>query len=403
MLKSGHASAYARAGGVPVAKLVPQPLDAAHYQPPPVKARARRVRLAAKSKARATAAPMVVDGPESPFTPTLSGSILAQTASLTAMQPGTVAAPTAPPTDCARPAPTLFWGDRTKSLSMPTLQAGPSSQLERAQAISRLPGLGGIPIKLIHTVLRRIEGRSDSLVEDDAGTSRAWGSDNSQSTIDENSLPPVMETSTTEAPELPHAAAISEFIPLVEQQYEPFLPAGQPESGPTTGAWDWMTTLDFLLEATAPLMESPTVEVPTMEQQTTAELPAAEPEQQPLTSLTIEESEGPTPIEEGSRITVVLDEESAEEEPSAALEYLLDLEHSAAVEAARSETRLSPPTREEIERSLCPLPNDPGQSTEFGCGTDISGAGMGELRKFVARLQEDEWKGFIDFSYLVKA
>ncbi|KAH9967115.1 hypothetical protein BJV74DRAFT_869077 [Russula compacta] len=209
-----------------------------------------------------------------------------------------------------------------------------------------------------------------------------------------------METSTTEAPELPHTVSISEFIPLVEQQHEPFLPAGQPESGPTTEAWDWMETLDFLLEVTAPLVEPPTVEVPIMKQQPTAE-PPAEPEQQPLILLTIKESEGHTPIE-ASRFTDVVDEESAEE-PSAALEYLLDLEYSAAVEAARSETRISPPTREEIEGSLCPLPNYRCQSIEFGCGADVGGAGMGELEQFVASLQDDDWKAFIDFNYLDKA
>ena len=137
-----------------------------------------------------------------------------------------------------------------------------------------------------------------------------------------------------------------------------------------------------------------------MEQPYKAE-PPAKPEQQPPTPLTIEESEGPTPIE-NSRIIGVVDEKSAEEEPSAALDYLLDLEYSAAVEAARSETRISPPTREEIERSLCPLPNDMGQSTEFGCGADIGEAEMGKLGQFVASLHDD-WEGFIDFSYLDKA
>jgi hypothetical protein len=287
-----------------------------------------------------------------------------------------------------------------KSLSMPTQQAGPSSLLERAQEISQLPGLGGIPIQLIQRVLPRIEEHSKSWVEGDAGTWRAGGSGSSQATVDENPLPPVMEESTVEAPELPHTTSIPESIPPVEQQHEPFPPARQPESGPMMGARDLLNTLDFLLEVTAPLMEPP-VEVPTMEQPYKAE-PPAKPEQQPLTSLTIEESEGPTPIED-SRITGVVDEESAEEEPSAALEYLLDLEYSAAVEAARGETSISPPTREEIERSLCPLPNGTGQSTEFGCGADIGGAGMGELGQFVAGLQDDDWKGFIDFSYLDKA
>ena len=80
-----------------------------------------------------------------------------------------------------------------------------------------------------------------------------------------------MEESTAEAPELPHIASIPESIPPVEQQNEPFPPAGKPEPE----AWDRLNTLDFLLEVTAPLKESP-VEVPTME-------PPAEPEQQPPT------------------------------------------------------------------------------------------------------------------------
>ncbi|KAH9977471.1 hypothetical protein BJV74DRAFT_888450 [Russula compacta] len=247
---------------------------------------------------------------------------------------GTVAAPTAPPINSARPVPTVFWGDRTKSLSTPTLQAGPSSLLERAQEISRLPGLGGFPIKLIQSVLPMIEEH-----------------------IDENPLPP----------ELPHTTSIPE-------QHEPFPPARQLESGPMAGAWDWPNTsdLDFLLEVTAPLMEPPV--------------------EQPLTSLTIEESEGPMPIED-SRITDVVDEESGEQEPSAALGYLLDLEYSAAVKAARSETRISPPTHEEIERSLCPLPNGTGKSTEFECGADIIEAEMGKVGQFVASLQDDDWEG----------
>ncbi|KAH9992231.1 hypothetical protein BJV74DRAFT_795823 [Russula compacta] len=303
MPKSGHASAHARAGWVPKAKPVPQPPDATHYQPPPVKARARRVAQAARSKARATARPMVVDGPESPLILT-------------------------------------------------------SSLLERAQEISRLPGLGGIPIKLIQSVLPMIEEHSKPWVEGDAGTWRAGGSGSSRATVDENPLPTVMEESTAEAPELPYTASIPE-------QHEPFPPAWQPELGPMTGAWDWRNTLDwdFLLEVTAPLMEPP--------------------------------------VE--ARITDVVDEESGGQEPSAALEHLLDLEYNAAVKAARSETRISPPTREESERSLCPRPNGAGRSTEFGCGADIVEAEMGKLGKFGASLQDDDWEGFIDFSCLYKA
>ena len=81
---------------------------------------------------------------------------------------------------------------------------------------------------------------------------------------------------------------------------------------------------------------------------------------------------------------------------------IFDLEHSAAVEAVRSETKISPPTREEIERSLCPLSNDTGQFTKFGCGADIGEAEMGKIGKFVASLQDDDWEGFIDIGYLDK-
>lgn len=100
---------------------------------------------------------------------------------------------------------------------MPALQAGPSSNLERAQAISRLPGLGGIPIKLIQKLLPRIENSSNSRVEGDAGISGTGGSASHQSTADENLLPPVMKASTTEAPELPHTASIPESIPPVDR------------------------------------------------------------------------------------------------------------------------------------------------------------------------------------------
>jgi hypothetical protein len=71
-------------------------------------------------------------------------------------------------------------------------------------------------------------------------------------------------------------------------------------------------------------------------------------------------------------------------EPSAALEFLLDLEHSQAVEAGREENPFVPPTREEIERSLC-LPSNANLSTELA-----QGAGMGGI-----------WTGGLDFGGLL--
>ncbi|KAH9997734.1 hypothetical protein BJV74DRAFT_249958 [Russula compacta] len=267
MLRSGGASAYAGGGGVPVAKPVPQPHDGAYYQPPPVKARARHVALAARSRARARTMPMVIDAPTNPFTPTLSST------------------------------------DPTQSAWSPALQAGPSSELaRRAQEISQLPGLGGIPIGLIQQVLPRLEEGSNFWVAGDAGTSWTGNSGSSQSTVYENPLPPVTEeASTTEAPELPYPTSIPVSLPL--EQPEPFTSAGQLESELTMG-WDLLDTLAFP-QVMAPPMEPPTVEPP----------PPVEPEQPTLP--TTDESEVPTQSEHSS-ITDVVDEPSAQEEPSAA-------------------------------------------------------------------------------------
>ncbi|KAH9983553.1 hypothetical protein BJV74DRAFT_886724 [Russula compacta] len=333
MLRSGGASTYARAGGVPVAKPVPQPHDGAYYQPPPIKARARRVALAARSRARASTMPMVIDAPTNPFTPTSSST------------------------------------DPTQSAWSPALQAGPSSELaRRAQEISQLPGLGGIPIGLIQQVLPRLEEGSNFWVAGDAGTSWTGDSCSSQSTVYENPLPPVMEeASTTEAPEVPHPTSITESLPL--EQPEPFTSAGELELEPTMG-WDWLDTLVFPQP-----MEPLTVEPP----------PTAEPEQP--TWPTTDESEEPTQTERPRRTV-------------SGLEYLLDLEHSSAVEAAQSVTRIAPPTREEIERSLGPLPKDMCYSTGFGHCVDMGEAGMGILGPFAVDFQDGGWRGFLDFGCL---
>jgi hypothetical protein len=71
------------------------------------------------------------------------------------------------------------------------------------------------------------------------------------------------------------------------------------------------------------------------------------------------------------------------EEPSAAPDFLLDLEHSRDVEAGREEYPFVPPTHEEVERSLCLPPN-----THFS--TEVAqDAGMGSI-----------WTGGLDFGPL---
>jgi hypothetical protein len=77
-------------------------------------------------------------------------------------------------------------------------------------------------------------------------------------------------------------------------------------------------------------------------------------------------------------------EPTVEEEPSAALEFFLDLEYIQAVEAGREEYPFAPPTREEIEQSSC-LPSNTHFSTELG-----QGAGMNSI-----------WTGGSDFGRLL--
>ena len=72
------------------------------------------------------------------------------------------------------------------------------------------------------------------------------------------------------------------------------------------------------------------------------------------------------------------------EELSAALELFPDIEHGQAVKAGREEYPFAPPTREEIERSLC-LPPNTHFSTELA-----QGAGMGGI-----------WTGGLDFGRLL--
>ncbi|KAH9173326.1 hypothetical protein EDB89DRAFT_2068783 [Lactarius sanguifluus] len=175
-IKSGGASPYAR--GVPTPKAVPQPLEAAQYQPPPVKARARRAALAAQSKAKeapfpsiwglSSAAEQLIlnaswgDRVKSASLPVLQPAGTAETAGQSqneAMRPATVASagPSRAPTR-----PTTPSGDRLKSASLPALQQ-PTAQgpLRAAASLSQA--------SLIDRILPRLRG----IVDAAAGASKA--------------------------------------------------------------------------------------------------------------------------------------------------------------------------------------------------------------------------------------
>ncbi|KAH9978345.1 hypothetical protein BJV74DRAFT_989851 [Russula compacta] len=182
---------------------------------------------------------------------------------------------------------------------------------------------------------------------------------------------------TDEAEENPEQRTFGCQLLQDVQHAEPFPSAGQPESGLRIG-WDWLDTLDFSQAMTSP-MEPPTNQ-----------------NSQPCPRSTSRKSLRQF---EYSSVTQVMDEPGAEE-PSAALEYPLDLEHSPVVGAVRSETRIPTPTREEIERSLCHLPKGVGYSTEFGRGVDMGKAGIGILGLFAVDFQDGGWRDFIDFGCL---
>ena len=82
-------------------------------------------------------------------------------------------------------------------------------------------------------------------------------------------------------------------------------------------------------------------------------------------------------------------EKLMEEGPSAALEFILDIEHSQAVRAGREEYPFASPTYEEIERPLC-LPSNTHFSTELAQGAGMGGMWTGGL---------DGWEGYGELEY----
>ncbi|KAI9447698.1 hypothetical protein H4582DRAFT_2068305 [Lactarius indigo] len=384
LIKSSGASPYAR--GVPTPKAVPQPLEAAQYQPPPVKARARRAALAAQSKAKEepsssiwglpSAAEQLIlnaswgDRATSVSLPTLQPAGPAGTAGQSpneAIQPATVASagPSHAPTR-----PTTPSDDRLKSASLPALQQptaqGPlraTASLTQATLIDRiLPRLRGI----VDAAAARPK-RGDTWVASDAPAPRATTNTSSSSPLAlyEPPFPPTMEVSEIE-------------------------------------------TLD---------MEPPTIEQPATEEPTT--LPTTLP---PFTATAYQaESESSTTERSHPSVSPQLEDleallrchwenpctaipESVQEEPSAALDRILDLEWSQVLQAEPGAAQTASLTRAEIEMFPFPsiTPTDPEYTTDSDHDVEMADAEIDDLLKFALDLLDEKWTGFVDFEGMTK-
>lgn len=81
------------------------------------------------------------------------------------------------------------------------------------------------------------------------------------------------------------------------------------------------------------------------------------------------------------------------EEPSAALEFLQDLEYSRMVEARREEYPFALPTREDVvgSDSLFPPSSNTNTSTELALGTRMSGVETGGFNHLL-----DGWESWVE-------
>lgn len=370
-IRSGEgASPYAR--GVPIPKAVAQPLEAAQYQPPPVKARARRAALAAESKAKEAPSPTIWglpgaveqlaytaylgDRAKSVSFPTLQsagGAGQSQNEVMLSASVGPSCAPTRPTTPC---------GDRLKSASLPALQQpttqGPTraaASLSQASLIDRLlPRLRGIvDAAAAHPKRGNTWVAGDPLA---LGTTTS-GSSNSSLSLYEPPFPPTME--------FPEAETLDVELDTVER------PAME---GLTTSPLN--TTTEHRAE-----FEPPTTtrrSHPSVSLRTFSDLEALLRLENPYAAI-------PEPVQE---------------EPSAALDRILDLDLSRILQAERGAAQTAPITRAEIEMSLFPSETTP---TDLACTTDLerdvemADAEINDLLRHALDLLDESWVGFVDF------
>jgi hypothetical protein len=164
-----------------------------------------------------------------------------------------------------------------------------------------------------------------------------------------NGLTPYEIPCPMEAPELLLAARLLESSP----------PAEQPESSPPVEKPEPLHAAESPASVPSELMEY-------SEWETIVDFPGWVPEIEPPTEEQQSPTHGELEVPLGQPNSSVVPEVDVEELPSAALECLLDVEHSQAVETGRSETQFGLPTREDIEKSLWTLPRDFTDLGDFG-------------------------------------
>ena len=312
--KSVSVSAYARSA--PVTEPVTQLPEATPRQSEQVKVRARRPARVGKSKARKTV-PVVSRVPE--HTTTSWGD---RTQSATLLNNSTSATQAASARGDATP-PTAYVG--SSSGAMLAVRPFPWATAT-AEEISRLPGLGSIPVDLIDLILPRLR----SFVEDHDGTIRS---------------------NTLAAGHGRDSRAGTSGLPPVEQPVVSFLPTTQPRP--------------------PPLMEQPETEFPMAELYSEiGQPPASLPTHEGLEELLQLQNENAKP------------EPVVDEPPSATLDCLLDLEHILGAEARQPENSVTPPTWEVIERSpWVGSQNSNGLST-VGDGQNLGASGTENFGEF---------------------
>jgi len=314
ILKTVSVSAYAC--GAPVTEPDTQSPEATPLQSKRVKVRAHRAARVGKSRARATVS-MVSRKPEHT---TSSWGDRTQSATLpnnttSATQAASSQGDATPPTACVG----------SSSGAMPAVQPFPWATAT-AEKISRLPGLGSIPVDLIDLILPRLR----KFVEDHDGTIRS---------------------DTLAAGHGRNSPAGTPGLPPVEQPVGSFLPTTQPRP--------------------PPLMEQLETEFPMAEKyyelgQPPASLPTHEGLEEPF-----------QPQNENAKPEPVVDEP-----PSATLDCLLDLEHILGAEARQPENSVTPPTWEVIERS--PWVGSLGSNglSTVGDGQNLGASGTGTFGEF---------------------
>ncbi|KAI9467337.1 hypothetical protein BJY52DRAFT_1237890 [Lactarius psammicola] len=146
------------------------------------------------------------------------------------------------------------------------------------------------------------------------------------------------------------------------------------------------------------------VELPTIEQ------PAAEePTASPLTTATAHRAESESSTTRRSQADLAeffrrenqctAIPESVQEEPSAALDRILDLEWSQDLQAERGAAQTAPLTRAEIEMSLfssITTPTDRDYTTDLERDVEMADAEIDDLLRLALDLLDESWMGFVD-------